>query len=116
MERVLVREREMTEAQQHLKLKVETLSDELSEERRRCAELEAAEEERTRHVRAPEDVEAIALLEEQLAAARGEVGYLRQELIEARARKSASDDELGTFKGKAETLQNTVSSLSEEGE
>ncbi len=41
--------------------------------------------------------------------------YLRQELIEARARKSASDDELGTIRGKVETLENTITSLSDEG-
>ena len=44
-----------------------------------------------------------------------ELAYYKQELIDARARKSASDDELGTVRGKLETLDNTISSLSAEG-
>ncbi len=44
-----------------------------------------------------------------------EVGYLKQELIEARAHKSASDDQLGNVSGKLETLENTITSLSDEG-
>ena len=43
------------------------------------------------------------------------MSYYKQELIDARARKSASDDELGTVRGKLETLENSISSLSNEG-
>jgi hypothetical protein len=43
------------------------------------------------------------------------VSYLKQELIEARAHKSASDDQLGNVSGKLETLENTITSLSDEG-
>lgn len=62
-----------------------------------------------------------------------DLGYLKQELIEARAHKSASDDkvivnislqkiallychfQLGNVSGKLETLENTITSLSDEG-
>jgi len=40
---------------------------------------------------------------------------LKQELIEARAHKSASDDQLGNVSGKLETLENTITSLYDEG-
>ena len=40
---------------------------------------------------------------------------MKQELIEARAHKSASDDQLGNVSGKLETLENTITSLSDEG-
>ena len=93
------------------------------------------EQERASRQRAPEDIQLIAKLEQDVA--KGQVRscapaviltteykesflqedatYLRQELIEARARKSASDDELGTIRGKVETLENTITSLSDEG-
>ena len=43
------------------------------------------------------------------------MNYIKQELIEARSHKAASDDELGNVKGQMETLQNNITSLSEEG-
>ena len=65
--------------------------------------------------RAPEDIERIAELETSVNKLTEELAYYKQELIDARARKSASDDELGTVRGKLETLDNTISSLSTEG-
>ena len=65
--------------------------------------------------RAPEDIERIADLETSVNKLNEELAYYKQELIDARARKSASDDELGTVRGKLETLDNTISSLSTEG-
>ena len=43
------------------------------------------------------------------------MNYIKQELIEARSHKAASDDELGNVKGQLDTLQNTITSLSDEG-
>ena len=65
--------------------------------------------------RAPEDIERIAELETSSSKLNEELVYYKQELIDARARKSASDDELGTVRGKLETLDNTISTLSAEG-
>ena len=53
--------------------------------------------------------------DESLTSLQKEVSYLKQELIEARAHKSASDDQLGNVSGKLETLENTITSLSDEG-
>ncbi len=61
------------------------------------------------------DIAKIAEQEEAVASLQKEVAYIKQELIEARSNKAASDDELGTVKGKIETMQNNISSLSEEG-
>ena len=66
--------------------------------------------------RAPEDIERIAEVEASAHKLHEELSYYKQELIDARARKSASDDELGTVRGKLETLDNTISSLGAEGE
>ena len=44
-----------------------------------------------------------------------ELAYVRKELIEARAHKSASDDKLSTVQDKIETMQNNINSLSDEG-
>ncbi len=103
----------MTETQQRLQYQVETLEGELAESRRANEELKAEQERAVQ--RAPEDIEAIAGLEADVRRSQEEASYLKQELIEARARKSASDDELGTVMGKIETLENTIASLSDEG-
>ena len=65
--------------------------------------------------RFPEDIAKISEQVCEIQQLENEVGYLKQELIEARAMKSASDDELGTVKGKLETLENSMMSLSNEG-
>ena len=44
-----------------------------------------------------------------------ELGYVKKELIEARANKSASDDKLSHVQDKIETMQNNINSLSDEG-
>ena len=53
--------------------------------------------------------------EQTIAKLQEDVSYIKQELIEARSHKAASDDELGNVKGQLETLQNNITSLSEEG-
>ena len=53
--------------------------------------------------------------EKNIAKLQEEIAYVRQELIEARSHKAASDDELGNIKGQLETLENNIASLSEEG-
>ena len=53
--------------------------------------------------------------EQTIAKLQEDVNYIKQELIEARSHKAASDDELGNVKGQLETLQNNITSLSEEG-
>jgi hypothetical protein len=46
---------------------------------------------------------------------REEVSYIKKELIDARSRKAAAEDDLNTVKGTVETLNNSVNSLSIEG-
>jgi hypothetical protein len=46
---------------------------------------------------------------------REEVSYIKKELIDARSRKAAAEDDLNTVKGTVETLTNSVNSLSIEG-
>ncbi len=65
--------------------------------------------------RSPEDIECISEQKKGIDCLREEVAYLKQELIEARARKSASDDELSTVRGKMETLENNLEAMSNEG-
>ena len=65
--------------------------------------------------RAPEDIELIQEQEQTIAKLQEDVNYIKQELIEARSHKAASDDELGNVKGQLETLQNNITSLSDEG-
>jgi hypothetical protein len=43
------------------------------------------------------------------------VSYIKKELIDARSRKAAAEDDLNTVKGTVETLNNSVNSLSIEG-
>ena len=62
----------------------------------------------------PEDIARIEELEATSKKLQEEMSYYKQELIDARARKSASDDELGTVRGKLETLENNISSLGNE--
>ena len=64
----------------------------------------------------PEDVAKMNDQETKIQQMSEELGHYKQELIEARAHKSASDDDLGNVKGQLETLQNQITSLSEEGE
>ncbi len=64
--------------------------------------------------RMPEDIARIEELEATSKKLQEEMSYYKQELIDARARKSASDDELGTVRGKLETLENNISSLGNE--
>lgn len=65
--------------------------------------------------RSPEDIELIQEQEQTIAKLQEDVNYIKQELIEARSHKAASDDELGNVKGQLETLQNNITSLSDEG-
>ena len=53
--------------------------------------------------------------DQTIAKLQEDVNYIKQELIEARSHKAASDDELGNVKGQLDTLQNTITSLSDEG-
>ena len=65
--------------------------------------------------RSEDDIEQIAQQEQTIVKLHEDVSYIKHELIEARSHKAASDDELGNVKGQLETLQNQISSLSEEG-
>ena len=132
LDRFLSQERAMEETQGELKVRVEGLEAELQ---RAYATIDEQESKvislrpiylsinDTLHAflhqvvvqRAPEDIERIAELETSANKLNEELAYYKQELIDARARKSASDDELGTVRGKLETLDNTISSLSTEG-
>ena len=44
-----------------------------------------------------------------------ELNYVRKELIEARANKSASDDKLNNVQDQIDTMQNNINSLTDEG-
>ena len=90
----------------------------LFEHRTKCLILQKVIEEQSAQVviqRAPEDIELIQEQEQTIAKLQEDVNYIKQELIEARSHKAASDDELGNVKGQLETLQNNITSLSDEG-
>ena len=64
--------------------------------------------------RSEEDVKLIDEQAEQLVKLKGEVSYYKQELIDARSRKAAAEDELNTVKGTVETINNSSKALSTE--
>ena len=111
VDRVLTRERETTELNQTLQYRVECLENELFEAK-------ATIEDQKGQVVVKRSDEDIAKIEEQESIINNlqqEVGYVKKELIEARAHKSASDDKLSTVQDKIETLQNNINSLTDEG-
>ena len=65
--------------------------------------------------RSDEDIAKIEEQAEAIIKVQDELAYVRKELIEARAHKSASDDKLSTVQDKIETMQNNINSLSDEG-
>ena len=65
--------------------------------------------------RSDEDIAKIEEQENVIDNLQQEVSYVKKELIEARAHKSASDDKLSTVQDKIETLQNNINSLTDEG-
>ena len=94
------------------------INSKLFEHRTKCLILQKVIEEQSAQVviqRAPEDIELIQEQEQTIAKLQEDVNYIKQELIEARSHKAASDDELGNVKGQLETLQNNITSLSDEG-
>merc|ERR1719266_679110 len=111
VDKVLAKERDLTEMNQRLQYRVECLEDELS------AALDKIEEQKGQVViqRSDEDIAKIAEQEETISNVQQELAYVRKELIEARAHKSASDDKLSTVQDKIETMQNNINSLSDEG-
>ncbi|XP_023343483.1 kinesin-1 heavy chain [Eurytemora carolleeae] len=66
--------------------------------------------------RCPEDIQTINSQEAKIIELRDEVAYIKKELIDARSRKAAAEDDLNTVKGTVETLNNNVNALSNEGE
>lgn len=110
IDKVLAKEREATEMMHQLQYRVECLETELSDAH------QVIEEQKSQVVvqRFPEDIEKITQQEATIENLHKEVAYIKQELIEARSHKSASDDELGTVKDQIETMQNNITSLSEE--
>ena len=136
----MTKEKESQEIQQRLQYRIECLETELDnanrvgsnatnisfryinsklfEHRTKCLILQKVIEEQSAQVviqRAPEDIELIQEQEQTIAKLQEDVNYIKQELIEARSHKAASDDELGNVKGQLETLQNNITSLSDEG-
>jgi len=88
------------------------LEAQLEAERKENAELAA------KHVqvqRCEDDIQRIYELEDESRRWKEESNRLKSELIEARAKKSASEDDLATANGKVETLENTVASAAQEG-
>jgi len=64
--------------------------------------------------RSEEDVKLIDEQMENIEKLKAEVAYIKKELIDARARKSAAEDELNTVKGTVETFHNSSKALSNE--
>ena len=111
VDRVLAKERETTEMNQTLQYRVECLENEL-------VDAKATIEHQKGQVVVKRSDEDIALIQEQegmISSLQQELGYVKKELIEARAHKSASDDKLSTVQDKIETLQNNINSLTDEG-
>ena len=111
VDRVLARERETTEMNQTLQYRVECLENEL-------IDAKATIEDQKGQVvvkRSDEDIAQIQEQEGMISSLQQELGYIKKELIDARAHKSASDDKLSTVQDKIETLQNNINSLTDEG-
>ena len=111
VDRVLARERETTEMNQTLQYRVECLENEL-------IDAKATIEDQKGQVvvkRSDEDIAQIQEQEGMINSLQQELGYIKKELIDARAHKSASDDKLSTVQDKIETLQNNINSLTDEG-
>ncbi len=100
----------MNEFNQQLQYKVECLETDLN------TALDTIEEQKGQVVvkRSDEDIAKLAEQEEMIGQLQQDLGYVKKELIEARAHKSASDDKLGTVQDKIETMQNNINSLSDE--
>ena len=64
--------------------------------------------------RSEEDVKLIEEKDENIEKLKGEVSYIKKELIDARSRKAAAEDELNTVKGTVETINNSSKALSNE--
>ena len=77
------------------------------------AKLEEAQASKTVE-RSEDDVKLLEEKDQQIVKLREEVSYYKKELIDARSRKTAAEDELNTVKGTVETLNNSSSGLSNE--
>merc|ERR1712029_1092594 len=95
-----------------LKYKVDLLESELGQARMMIDDQAAATQ---TEQSLPEDVAKISEQQISIQKMGQDLARYKQELIEARAHKSASDDDLGNVKGQLETMQNQITSLSEEG-
>jgi len=110
VEKVAVKESCEFEYKQELEYKVECLSTELQH----CKMmLEQAESSKVVE-RSEEDVKMIAEKDENIVKLKEEVSYYKKELIDARSRKAAAEDELNTVKGTVETINNSSAALSTE--
>jgi len=112
VERALSKERDHIEKQTELKYKVDLLESELGQARMMIDDQAAAAQ---TEQSLPEDVAKISEQQISIQKMGQDLARYKQELIEARAHKSASDDDLGNVKGQLETMQNQITSLSEEG-
>ena len=104
-------EREISELNQHLQYNVECLDRELQN----ALQVIETQKGQVKVVRDENDLAKIAEQEESIDNLQQELGYVKKELIEARAHKSASDDKLSHVQDKIETMQNNINSLSDEG-
>ena len=111
IDKALAKEREVIEQNQQLQYRVECLENELQDA------LQVIEQQKgqVKVVRDENDLAKIAEQEEAINNLQSELAYVKKELIEARAHKSASDDKLSTVQDKIETMQNNINSLSDEG-
>jgi len=111
VDKALAKEREISELNQHLQYNVECLDRELQN----ALQVIETQKGQVKVVRDENDLAKIAEQEESIDNLQQELGYVKKELIEARANKSASDDKLSHVQDKIETMQNNINSLSDEG-
>merc|ERR1719150_754542 len=111
VDKALAKEREISELNQHLQYNVECLDRELQN----ALQVIETQKGQVKVVRDENDLAKIVEQEESIDNLQQELGYVKKELIEARANKSASDDKLSHVQDKIETMQNNINSLSDEG-
>jgi len=110
VDKIVVKESDNFEHQQGLEYKVECLTTELEHTKMLLEEAEANKVVQ----RSNEDIEQIKLQEESLNKCKGEIAYMKKELIESRSKNAAAEDDLNTVKGTVETMTNSANALTNE--
>uniref|UniRef100_A0A0K2V9X4 Putative LOC100881837 [Megachile rotundata] n=1 Tax=Lepeophtheirus salmonis TaxID=72036 RepID=A0A0K2V9X4_LEPSM len=114
IDRIINKEKEDEETRRELAYKIEVLEHNLSKARSTITEYETQKDKQVQ--RDPNDVKKIIDQEAMIDKFNKDLSHYKQELVEVRAHKAASDDELSTKWGQIETLENSIASLSDEGD